>query len=225
MEFDLVVFDWDGTLMDSTSVITKCLRLACMDAGLPDPGKDAASYVIGLGLADALRHTAPGATEAQIKHLVERYRFHYLTQDHELVLFDNAMALVESLKEQGVWLAVATGKTRAGLNRAFDQTGIGKWFDSSRCADECHSKPNPQMLIELMSEFGVDPSRTVMIGDTTHDLLMAQSAGTAGVGLTTGAHPQDLLLQAKPRAIFESLTALDPWLQERVTRVNKGAAS
>ena len=215
MTFDLVVFDWDGTLMDSTATITQCLRLACQEAGLPDPGAKAASYVIGLGLVDALKHTAPDATEQQVRHLVDRYRHHYLTRDHELVLFDQAMELVAALQKKGALLAVATGKTRLGLNRAFEQTGIGQFFASSRCADECHSKPNPQMLFELMEEFGVNPSRTVMIGDTTHDLFMAQSAGVAGIGLTTGAHRLDLLKEASPMAHFDSLAELSPWLLER----------
>ena len=204
MPFKLVVFDWDGTLMDSTGTISRCIRKASTEAGLPDPGPSIASYVIGLGLSDALRHAAPGATPEQIQRLVERYRHYYRIWGDELVLFDDAMACINELAKCPVGLAVATGKSRLGLNQAFDQTGLGKIFQDS--------KPHQQLLYELMEEFAVRPEETVMIGDTTHDIKMAHAAGVSAIGLTTGAHPVSTLKGADPHHIFPSLQAMMPWL-------------
>jgi phosphoglycolate phosphatase len=212
MPFKLVVFDWDGTLMDSTGTISRCIRKASTEAGLPDPGPSIASYVIGLGLSDALKHAAPGASPEQIQRLVERYRHYYRIWGDELVLFDDAMSTIHQLAKHPINLAVATGKSRLGLNQAFDQTGLGKIFQSSRCADECNSKPHPQMLFELMEEFSARPEETVMIGDTTHDIKMAHAAGVSAVGLTTGAHPVSTLQAFEPHHIFPSLQAMTPWL-------------
>ncbi|WP_370263108.1 HAD hydrolase-like protein, partial [Limnobacter sp.] len=140
MTYKMVVFDWDGTILDSTGAITRAIQQACLEAGLPDPGAEIASYVIGLGLNDALRHAAPGATESQIASLVNSYRHHYLSKDHELELFSGVVPLLQSLNDMKVICTVATGKSRQGLNRALEQTGTGRYFMGSRCADECHSK-------------------------------------------------------------------------------------
>ena len=152
MTYKMVVFDWDGTILDSTGAITRAIQHACLDAGLPDPGEEIASYVIGLGLSDALRHAAPGASEAQIALLVESYRKHYLSKDHELELFSGAIPLLKQLNAMGVICTVATGKSRQGLNRAMANSDTARYFMGSRCADECHSKPHPQMILELMEE-------------------------------------------------------------------------
>ena len=217
MTYKMVVFDWDGTILDSTGAITRSIQRACLDAGLPDPGEEIASYVIGLGLSDALRHAAPGASEAQIALLVESYRTHYLSKDHELELFTGAVPLLKVLNEMGVICTVATGKSRHGLNRAMSNSDTAKYFMGSRCADECHSKPHPQMLHELMEEFNLDPVDVVMIGDTTHDLNMAQAAGVHALSVQTGAHPPKLLAQVPHLESFRSINELAPWLIQTIS--------
>lgn len=212
MAFKMVVFDWDGTLLDSTGAISEAIRNACVDAELPDPGEEIASYVIGLGLADALRHAAPAATEAQVAKLVQSYRTHYLSQDHQLRLFSGVVPLLQELNQMDVICTVATGKSRDGLNRAMHHSDTNKYFASSRCADECHSKPHPQMLLELIDEYSLQPEDVVMIGDTTHDLNMAKSAGTHAVALHSGAHPARLLDEVPHLISFKSINEAAPWL-------------
>jgi phosphoglycolate phosphatase len=180
-QFDLIVFDWDGTLMDSTAHITRSIQAACRDLGLPVPADEAASYVIGLGLRDALQIAAPTLDPVDYPKLAERYRFHYLIKGEQTELFDGVRGMLQSLRDEGYLLAVATGKSRVGLNRALDQSRLTSLFDGTRCADETFSKPHPAMLHELTRELGQDVSRTVMIGDTTHDLQMAKNAGAAAV--------------------------------------------
>lgn len=218
MPVKLVVFDWDGTLMDSTGTISRCIRQSCIEAGLPDPGASIADYVIGLGLSDALRHAAPGATDAQVARLVDRYRHYYRLWGDELVLFDDVRPVIHELESAGYVLAVATGKSRLGLEQAFDQCGLGKHFASSRCADECNPKPHPQMLHELMDELGFPADQTVMVGDTTHDIRMAQSAGAWSVAVTTGAHPEPALQAQAPTQIFSCLTDMLPWIRQHDLR-------
>lgn len=210
---ELVVFDWDGTLMDSTAHITTAIQLACRDLGLPVPSRERASHVIGLGLRDALRHAVPELEDARVPDMVERYRAHYLGGDAALTLFDGVRELLVELKERGHRLAVATGKSRVGLDRALRTTGLQPLFDATRCADETFSKPHPAMLLELMERLDVTPERTVMIGDTTHDLFMAANAGTAGVGVAYGAHPPDDLAGAPSATIVHSVPELGAWLR------------
>lgn len=210
--FELIVFDWDGTLMDSTGAIVYALQQAARDIGVPVPSDEAASHIIGLGLLDALRHAMPDLPHERYRELAERYRYHYLTRDHELRLFTGIESMLTALAEAGHLLAVATGKTRVGLDRALDASGLRPRFLASRCADECHSKPHPQMLEELMDEFAVAPERVVMIGDTTHDLQMAANAGVAGIGVSYGAHPRAGLETAAPRFIADSVPELAAWL-------------
>lgn len=211
-QFDLIVFDWDGTIMDSTATIVDALQSAARDIGVPVPSREAASYIIGLGLIDALKHAMPDLPQEQYRALAERYRHHYLARDHELTLFEGIETLLDQLRDAGHHLAVATGKTRAGLDRAMDTCGLRPRFLASRCADECHSKPHPQMLEELMREFAIEPERVVMIGDTTHDLQMAINAGVAGIGVTYGAHPRAQLETAQPRYCANSVAELTHWL-------------
>ncbi len=210
--YELIVFDWDGTLMDSTAMIAQSIQLACKDLGLPVPSKAQASQVIGLGLADALAQAVPDLDPAMVPQMVERYRHYYLTRDHQLSLFDGARELLVALKERGHVLAVATGKSRLGLDRALGVAGVGNFFDATRCADESFSKPHPGMLLELMEQAAVDPAATLMIGDTTHDLLMAANAGTDGVGVSYGAHDLESLRSVPSRAIVDSVDALQQWL-------------
>lgn len=211
--YELIVFDWDGTLMDSAGLIVHSVQAAARDLGLAPPDEQRARHIIGLGLVDALRHALPDLPEARYEELVERYRHHYLARDHELMLFEGAEALVQSLAENGVWLAVATGKSRRGLDRALEGSGLGAFFHATRCADECHSKPHPQMLEELMAEFVVAPAQTLMIGDTTHDLLMAQNAGVDAVAVSYGAHPPAALAEVASRYCAHSIGDLATWLR------------
>jgi phosphoglycolate phosphatase len=164
-------------------------------------------------LGDALRHALPDLPEARYEDLVDRYRHHYLSRDHELNLFAGADALVTSLATEGYLLAVATGKSRRGLERALEHSGLGVHFHATRCADECHSKPHPQMLEELMDEFAVTAAATLMIGDTTHDLLMARNAGVDAVAVSYGAHPLSALEEVAPRHCAHSIDDLATWLK------------
>jgi len=211
--FDLIVFDWDGTLLDSAAAIVAAIQAACRDLDLPEPPEPRARHVIGLGLGDALRHAVPELPESRYPEMVDRYRHHYLSRDHELQLFAGAAELVAELAAKGHALAVATGKSRVGLNRALASSGLGAYFSASRCADECFSKPHPQMLDELMDEFSIAPERTLMIGDTTHDLLMARNAGVSGVAVSYGAHPLSALDTLQPLACVPDVGELAQWLR------------
>lgn len=210
--YDLIVFDWDGTLMDSTASIVAAIQAACVDLGLPVPPVERARYVIGMGLSDALRTAIPELEMGDYPRVVERYRHHYFQRDADLVLFDGVEALLSRLADQGRLLAVATGKSRQGLNRALQASGLAARFAATRTADETFSKPHPAMLLELMDELDAEPARTLMVGDTTHDLLMAANAATDAVGVSFGAHPIDDLLSARPRAVVHSIAELDAWL-------------
>jgi phosphoglycolate phosphatase len=210
--FDLIVFDWDGTLMDSTAFIVESIQAACADLGLPVPSRAQASHVIGLSLLGAVQTVAPGLDDETYARLVERYRYHFLARDHELVLFDGARELLDELRAVGYQLAVATGKARRGLDRVLAHSGLEAVFHATRCADETFSKPHPGMLLELMDRLLAEPERTLMIGDTTHDLLMAKNAGTHALAMTYGAHPLDQLAAEAPRALLGSVAELREWL-------------
>jgi len=213
--FELIVFDWDGTLMDSTGAIVASIKAAARDLGIPEPSDERAHHIIGLGLIDALRHALPDLPEERYQDVALRYRHHYMSRDQDLLLFDGAEALIDELAAAGHYLAVATGKTRKGLDRAFEVSGLGSRFHGSRCADECHSKPHPQMLEELMAEFGVEPDATLMIGDTTHDLLMARNAGVAALGVAYGAHPRETLEAESPLYCAGDVAQLAAWLRQQ----------
>ena len=213
MKYQLIVFDWDGTLLDSAGAIVNAIQAACRDLGLPEPSDARARHVIGLGLVDAMRHAVPELQAESYQAMVERYRFHYLSGDHALTLFSGIPEVLLRLQGAGHALAVATGKSRAGLDRALDHSGLRPLFQASRCADECHSKPHPQMLEELMAEFGVLPEATLMIGDTSHDLLMATNAGVDGLAVTYGAHPHEHLAEHRPLACLHTVDELDAWLK------------
>lgn len=213
-QFDLIVFDWDGTLMDSTATIVKCIQAAAKDLGLPIPDSKSASYVIGLSLQDAMQAAIPGLDSKYYPRIVERYRYHYLTKDKGLALFDGVREMLAELSQQGYFLAVATGKSRVGLNRALDAANLLSVFDATRCADETFSKPHPAMLQELTRELGQDMQRTVMIGDTTHDLQMAINAGASGIAVHYGAHPSHELQVLKPLFSANSVPELHAWLNE-----------
>lgn len=213
-QFDLIVFDWDGTLMDSTATIVKCIQASARDLGLPIPDDKAASYVIGLGLNDAMQAALPDLDPKYYPRMVERYRYHYLAKDHDLTLFHGVREMLAELSQQGYFLAIATGKSRVGLNRALDVAKLLTRFDATRCADETFSKPHPAMLQELTRELGQDMKRTVMIGDTTHDLQMAMNAGAAAIAVQYGAHSRDELQALDPLHAVDSISELHAWLNE-----------
>lgn len=210
--FDLIAFDWDGTLFDSTALIVRSIQNACRDIGVPVPSDAQAAYVIGLGLHDALQHAVPGLPAARYPELGRRYRHHYLASQQDISLFQGTLEMLQALKGRQHWLAVATGKSRQGLNEALAHTDLRGLFDASRTADETRSKPHPQMLQELMAEFGVSPARTLMIGDTTHDLQMAVNAGVAAVGVSFGAHDHAAFEPLHPLFVAHDTAALHQWL-------------
>lgn len=212
--YELIVFDWDGTLMDSTGAIVASIKAAAEDLGIAPPPEERARHIIGLGLIDALRHALPDLPRERYQDVAQRYRHHYLSRDQDLLLFDGVERLLGDLADAGHMLAVATGKTRVGLNRALEVSGIGSRFHGSRCADECRSKPDPQMLEELMDEFGVGREVTLMIGDTTHDLRMAHNAGVASLAVAYGAHPRETLEAEGPLYCAGSVGELAQWLRQ-----------
>ena len=212
--YDLVVFDWDGTLLDSTGAIVKAIQAASRDIGVAPPSDERARYVIGMGLREALQYAVPDLNESRYDELVNAYRKHYLSGDHELTLFEGVETLLQTLQAEHRWLAVATGKSRVGLNRALGHSGLGVYFDTTRTADETRSKPHPQMLQEIIGQFAVESERTLMIGDTTHDLQMAQSAGAHGLAITHGAHPLDILLECRPVGVVDSISGLSDWIKK-----------
>ncbi len=210
--FDLLVFDWDGTLMDSTAVIASSLQSACEDIGLPVPSEERARHIIGLGLHDAMRYILPGVPPSIYPQVVERYGFHFRAREESAPLFAGAAATLEALGAAGHLLAVATGKSRRGLDRVLERTGLAKCFHSTRCGEEAANKPSPAMLLDLQSELGVEKARTLMIGDTTHDLQMALNAEIASVAAAFGAHPREQLLALQPLDCFDEPQALWTWL-------------
>jgi phosphoglycolate phosphatase len=210
--FDLMVFDWDGTLSDSAGAIVACIQNACRDCQLPVPDDEHASHVIGLGMQDALNYAVPGLQSVDYARIIDRYRHHYLLRDPDLPLFAGTEAMLRELNERAHYLAIATGKSHAGLTRALQSTGLAPHFLATRCADQCTPKPAPDMLLELIEELGVERERTLMIGDTTHDLSMAANAGVAAIGVSYGAHPLDQLQNYGALALLHSTRELHEWL-------------
>jgi len=213
-QFDLIVFDWDGTLFDSTALITRCIQAAARDLGLPVPEAADAAYVIGLGLYDALARVVPDLPRERYAELGLRYRHHYFAAQHEVVLFEGVLELLAALKARHHWLAIATGKSRRGLDEALRSVQLQGVFDGSRTADETAGKPDPRMLHELMREFGAAPERTLMIGDTTHDLQLALNAGAARLGVSYGAHDHASFHTFEPLHIAHDVPDLQRWLLE-----------
>jgi phosphoglycolate phosphatase len=211
-QFDLLIFDWDGTLMDSAGVIVDSIQRACEDIGLAAPSDRASRQIIGLGLMQALQALLPDLPADAYPRLVERYRHHYLGRDEQIPLFDGVADGIRDLRERGFQLAVATGKSRLGLSRALDASGLGSWFAATRCADQTHSKPHPAMVLELLDELGAESAHALVIGDTSHDLLMASNAGVASLGVTYGAHEAADLHPHAPLALMNSFAEVHAWL-------------
>ncbi len=211
-QFDLIAFDWDGTLFDSTAIITRCIQSAVVDVGGKLPSTQDAAYVIGLGLMQALAHAAPDVPREKYPELGARYKHHYARHQNDISLFDGVLAMLADLKNRNHWIAVATGKSRRGLDDTLHAVELQGTFDGSRTADETAGKPDPRMLLELMQEFGVEPERVLMVGDTTHDLQMALNAGCASVGVSYGAHEPESFCLLNPRFVAHSVADLHVWL-------------
>lgn len=212
LNFDLIAFDWDGTLFDSTALIVNCIQAAVRDVGGTVPSDKDAAYVIGLGLMQALAHAAPDVPRERYAQLGERYRHHYLREQNRISLFEGVLPMLQALRERGHLLAVATGKSRHGLDEALHSVELQGRFHGSRTADETAGKPHPLMLQELMAELGTAPERTLMVGDTSHDLQMALNAGCASVGVSYGAHEPQAFETLRPRAVVHSVDELQRWL-------------
>ena len=211
--YDLIVFDWDGTVMDSTAVIANSIQSACRDLDLEVPSDEVARHVIGLGLDQALRYAVPSAGVSRHADLVARYRHHFFSQENSMPLFEGAEQLIQDLRSDGYYLAVATGKNRNGLDRALKSSNMAQHFHATRTADQTVSKPDPTMLYELLEELEVGAPRALMVGDTTHDLQMAINAGVESLGMTHGAHPEHQLRELKPLALLDDFEALREWIK------------
>jgi phosphoglycolate phosphatase len=211
--YNLIIFDWDGTLMDSEARIVSCIQAACRDLDLDVPTAERARNVIGLGLHEACRQVLPEHGEEVHLKMSERYRYHFLTADTTpSQMFDGVEAMLHDLDSQGHFLAVATGKGRAGLDAVLKDTGLGGYFHATRCADETASKPNPQMLHELLDFFGLEPGQAIMIGDTEYDLEMARHASMDSLAVSYGVHEVERLLQHGPLACVDSIPQMHQWL-------------
>ena len=212
MSYKLLIFDWDGTLMDSTRLIASCLQNACRDLGLAAPEFVDAKFVIGLGLAETVRYVAPTLEPARERELVERYRHHFLAREHEGMLYAGVPEMLEDLHGRGKRLAVATGKARRGLERALDSSGLRRWFEATRCADEGFAKPHPDMLHVILDCTGVPAREALMIGDTIHDLDLAANAGVDALAVSYGAHEESLLATRPAIGHARSVAELHEWL-------------
>ena len=212
MRYPLIVFDWDGTIIDSTGTIAQCIQQAAKEMGLPVPHDEQARHVIGLGLRDSLRRAVPDLPASRYDEFVILYRKYFLAREDTMKLFPGMQDLLSTLRQRHQ-LAVATGKSRRGLDRALDAGGLRQYFAASRCADETNPKPHPAMLLELMNELGFSSSQLLMIGDTSHDLEMARAAGVDALGVTYGAHREEGLRACGPLGCFSSVTELSAWLR------------
>lgn len=212
MNYALIVFDWDGTLFDSTALIVRCIQAAAADLGTAVPSDAQAAYVIGMGLQEALQHAVPTFPRERYAELANRYRHHYFARQHELTLFPGTLAMLHALKARGHVLGIATGKSRRGLDEALRSVELQGLFDATRTADETASKPHPLMLQELMAEAGAAAAHTLMIGDTTHDLQLAANAGAAAVAVSFGAHEREAFDAHAPRFVAHSTRELHDWL-------------
>ncbi len=210
--FEVLVFDWDGTLSDSTGAIVACLQQACADLDLPVPASARARHIIGLGLEDALAYIVPDLPRSEYAKLADCYRAHFLRQTTGL--YPGTESMLAGLQDRGHQLAIATGKSRRGLERSLSELGLARYFSSWRCADQCTPKPAPDMLTELMGEFDVDASQMLMIGDTTHDLQMAGNAMVTALAVCHGAHSRESLEAMRPLACVGDTGELSQWLNQ-----------
>ena len=213
MSYRLLVFDWDGTIIDSAATIAECIRDASRELGLEVPDRERARHVIGLGLHDAMRLAVPALAAERYPDFVASYREHFLARKDSMQLFDGMRQLLEGLSKKHL-LAIATGKSRRGLDRDLEFHHLGPLFAASRCADETHPKPHPAMLLELMAELEIDQPQTLMVGDTSHDMEMARAAGVDALAVTYGAHPEGSLRACAPLDCFSTVSELHAWLKQ-----------
>lgn len=212
--FELIVFDWDGTLMDSQQRILDCLKAAAQDCNATQLDDDTFCDVIGLGLREATATLYPEFTSAEVEQFADRYRYHYLVEnDTHSPLFSRAEETLKDLKDNGYWMAIATGKGRQGLDLVLNKTNLHDYFLTTRCASETFSKPHPQMLEEIMHELGIEPDQTLMIGDTEYDMQLAQNAGTHYLAVSYGVHSIDRLLKYQPLGHIDHIHQLPEWLK------------
>jgi phosphoglycolate phosphatase len=213
-QFDLIVWDWDGTLADSTGMIADALLNAAAQVGLPTLTSSEASSIIGLGLREAIHALYGDIPAAQAQALATQYSNNYYAGESSIPLFAGAVDTIKTLNKRGFKLAVATGKGRRGLNLALQHCALTHYFHATRTVDECFSKPHPQMLHELMEALVVLPERTLMIGDTSYDLQMAKNAGVSAVGVTYGAQKAEQWQHLEPLRQFNNFNSLSAWLLE-----------
>jgi len=211
-----VIFDWDGTLMDSTHSIVSSIQGACRDVGLPEPSDEQARWVIGLSLESALYRAVPDLGADQLPRFLECYRKRFLQLDGRIRFFDGIPEMLTGLRRSKVLLGVATGKSRAGLDRILTAQSWHDRFDATRCADESQGKPHPAMLLELMDTLSLEPEQVLMVGDTTHDVHMAANAGVDSLAVSYGAHDARTLAEAAPTVMVDSVPQMAAWLSERI---------
>lgn len=211
-----VLFDWDGTVMDSTYSIASSIQLASADLELPVPSIQQASWVIGLSLESALYRAVPDLTAEQMPLFLERYRHHFMQRDPHIKLFDGILPFMGELRSRQIALGVATGKSRQGLDRVLQQVNLGTFFDATRCADETRSKPDPEMLHQLLAELMLEPEQVLMVGDTVHDIHMATNAGMDSVAVTYGAHDPQTLAKAEPTVMVDNVAQMRDWVLARI---------
>jgi len=212
VSYRLLVFDWDGTIIDSASAIVECIREAARDSGIEIPSRERAAHTIGLGMHDALRFAVPDLPAERYPDFVAHYRKHFLARQDTMQLFAGMRELLDDLSKKHL-LAIATGKSRRGLDRALEAGELRSYFRASRCADETNPKPHPAMLLELMEELNSSRTETLMIGDTSHDVEMARAAGVDALAVTYGAHNADGLRACAPLTCIENVKALEEWLK------------
>ena len=214
-KYKALVFDWDGTLMDSVAKIVACCQAAAADMGLDVPSYQQAKQIIGLGLNPAMAKLFNMTDETQIQAMADRYRFHYLGDEPtEEIMFEGVTELLNDFENQGYYLAVATGKSRRGLDHVMEKAGLTNKFHVTRCADETFSKPHPQMLLEIIEFLGIEAHQALMIGDTEYDMQMAVSAGADGLGVTYGVHDREHLLKHGALTCLDDLRDMSEWLNQ-----------
>jgi phosphoglycolate phosphatase len=216
-KYKLIIFDWDGTLMDSQQKIVQTLRTTLLQLNLNDRSDDELKNVIGLGLNEAVGYLYPEFNTQQIKHFSDLYRTTFLSSEQSPQLFSGVSNMIKKLHQSDVMIAVATGKGRQGLEHAIEESGIRAFLHASRCADETFSKPNPQMLFELLDEFSLTASEAIMVGDTVYDLEMANNIKMDSIAVSYGVHEVERLLEQEPIMICDTIEQLEINLLQKVT--------
>ncbi len=213
--YKAVIFDWDGTLMDSTQAIVNAMQAASNECALPVPDHNDVRNLIGLGMAEVLAALFPTMSQTEQQRFRSVYRTCFIRHHEQMALYSGAEALIRSMFAEGVRLAVATGKGRRGLDEQLKASGLSKYFHATRCAEESKSKPDPAMLSSLLLELDVTPEEALMVGDTEYDVLMAQAIDVPTCAITHGAHEKDRLMALGPTILLEDLVAFKTWWQSR----------